>query len=118
MDKQDFQQLFEKNLELSAVDAEKKLGRKISYNFRFVLYGANCSGEVMEIKDCIDKLYLGEDRFYRIIDLSVIEVGTTYSKVFVRVSGHTPSRFVETWNIPSGNGPFRRLIAEEILTAK
>ena len=62
----------------------------------------------------IHDLYLGTDRFYRIIDVAVIEVGKGHTTVFVRASDHKPASFEQTWNDPPGSGPFKQLIADSI----
>jgi hypothetical protein len=62
----------------------------------------------------VDRLYLGEGRFYRIIDVAVIEIAEDYTICFVRASDHAPGTFEQTWNSPAGSGPFKQLIAKEI----
>jgi hypothetical protein len=118
MTKQEFRELFEDALELAAVNAEKKLGRGIPRIFEVSLHGAGYPGVLMNPNDALDNLYLGDDLFYRIIDVAVVEVGEASTKVFVRASQHTPAKFEQTWNTPPGSGPFKQLIAEEIKVAE
>lgn len=114
MTKEQFSQLFKGALEVAATNAESKLGRQVPRSFQFLLYGAGFSGAVLDYDYVIDKLYLGENLFYRIIDLSVVEISQEHTKVFTRISQHAPGTFDQTWNTPPGNGPFKQLIAEKI----
>jgi hypothetical protein len=112
--KSEFKQRFNDALELAAVSAEQRLGKKVCRNFRVRLYGAGHSGDLLDPAEAVDSLYLGENKFYRIIDVSIIEVGSGFSTVFVRASSHKPASFERTWNNPPGSGPFKQLIAERI----
>jgi hypothetical protein len=68
----------------------------------------------LEVNQATDALYLGEDLFYRIIDIAVIEVHSQVTLLFVRASGHAPTVFEHTWNDPPGSGPFKQLLAKTI----
>lgn len=114
MDKAEFAALFRESLELAAKYAEERLGHEISRNFTIRLYGAGSSGGVFDPEEVINKIYIDQSRFYRIIDLSVVEISKGTTKVFVRVSQHSPGSFEETWNDPPGTGPFKQLFAHEI----
>lgn len=114
MQKSEFRALFEDALELAAVNADEKLLCKALRNFEIVFYGGGHSGTVMDPLTALDLLYMGEDEFYRIVDMSVIEVDEDATRVFVRVSQHEPAAFAQTWNDPPGSGPFKQLIAENI----
>lgn len=107
MKKLQFLSLFEKNIENALQLAEKVLNASISRNIEIELHGAEYSGLLTDVEKAVDILYLGEDRFYRIIDVGVKGVGESRTRVFVGVSGHEPARFDETWDIPPGNGPFK-----------
>jgi hypothetical protein len=69
---------------------------------------------VLAVAAAGDALYLGDDRFYRIIDVAVVGVSADTTTVFVWASAHHPGSFNETWNDPPGSGPFKQLIADEI----
>jgi hypothetical protein len=115
MTREEFGRLFESALDAAAAHAEASLNRKIPRHFRISLHGAGHIGErVMDVKGAADALYLGENRFYRIIDVSVVEVSGDMSTVFVRASAHQPGSFQETWNNPPGSGPFKQIWAQEI----
>ena len=114
MKRDEYRTLFESALEVAAVNADEKLGFNAPRNFKVVFYGRGHSGTVMDPLTALDLLYLGDDEFFRIVDVSVIEVDENATKVFVRVSQHEPAGFLQTWNDPPGSGPFKQLIAEKI----
>lgn len=114
MNKQEFKELFLRALEMAAETAEKMTNRKVSRNFRILLYGADHSGDEMSLDEALEVLYIDENKFYRIVDLSVEKVGKNNTRIFTRISSHEPSRFDLTWNQPEGFGPFKQLIANQI----
>lgn len=114
MNKRDFTQLFAQALETATQHAEKKLGYRLPRSYQIRLYGAGCSGNLLEVSCALEKLYLNEKQFYRVIDLSVTRVNPQNVTVFVRVSGHRPVPFAQTWNTQLGNGPFKQLISQQI----
>jgi hypothetical protein len=57
----------------------------------------------------VDELYVGPDRFYRVVDVGVVEVQRDRTVIFMCVSGHPPSSFADTWNQPKGAGPFKQI---------
>lgn len=112
MTKQEFKRAFETVLEEAARSAEKDLTRSVPRNFRIRLYApGHPRGDIVDVDTAADELYLEKDRFYRIIDIAIVEVSRQDAVVFVRVSGHTPGSWEETWNTPPGSGPFKVLIA-------
>jgi hypothetical protein len=114
MERQQFADLFQSALEEAARNAEAKLARSIPPDFEIELHGAGHSRALLDPQDVLDVLYLGPDRFYRVVDVAVIAVGRHRTRVFVRVSGHEPGSWDQTWNDPPGSGPFHQLIAERI----
>ena len=114
MTKQEFQQRFEAALEGAVQNAEHQLRRTLSRQLRIRLYGADHAGDLLEVNQATDALYLGEDLFYRIIDIAVIAVHSQVTLLFVRASGHAPTVFEHTWNHPPGSGPFKQLLAKTI----
>jgi hypothetical protein len=109
MTKQEFGRLFQSALDAAALDTEAKLGRQLPHRFRIRLFGAGHSGDLLSPESALDALYLGEHRFYRVIDVGTIEVGDECLTIFVRASAHTPGSFEQTWNDPPGSGPFKQL---------
>jgi hypothetical protein len=64
--------------------------------------------------DAFEKIYLGPDRFYRIIDVAVRRVSEDVCTVFVGISGHAPGPLNQTWNQPPGSGPFKQVLADVV----
>lgn len=114
MNKQKFSQLFANSVELAIQKAEKRLGFKLPRSYQIQLYGAGSSGLLLEPACALDRLYLSEDKFYRIIDVAVVKVSKQSVTVFVRASGHKPTPFAQTWNQPLGSGPFKQINAMKI----
>jgi hypothetical protein len=118
MDRQQVAALFQSTLEAAARHAEAKLGRSIPRDFEIELHGAGHSRSLLDAQAVLDILYLGPDRSYRVVDVAVIAVGVRRTRASVRVSGHEPGSWDQTWNDPPGSGPFRQLIAERIGVAR
>lgn len=120
MTKDEFSQLFQQALETAAQNAERVLQRQIPRQFAILFHGASHSGQVysgqqLTVETALESLYLGADRMYRIIDVVVQEIDGDLTKVFVRPSGHPPvTSLEETWNQPSGMGPFKQIMALKI----
>jgi hypothetical protein len=114
MDKQGFRKLFETALEEAAQIAGRKLNREVPRNFQILLHGLGYGGTPLDLETAVDTLYLGEDSFFFIVDVAVVEVNAHSTKVFVRPSGHRPVPLEYTWNYQAGTGPFKQLIPEQI----
>ena len=69
-------------------------------------------GRLVGVDEALDRLFLGSDRFYRIIDVAIKKLLPGQSIAFVRASGHPPADFSKTWEGTS-LGPFPNIIAEE-----
>ena len=108
MTKNEFRELFLKALERAASAADKRLGTRIPRSFLVELHGAGCTGQRIEIDDALERLYLGEDRFYKVIDVAVVARVPEKSVAFVRVSGHPPVGFEGTWDARE-LGPFKQM---------
>lgn len=113
MTKKDFLQLFLRAMNSAADNAEQKLGKPISRSFVVELHAPASPGRTASVDEALDKIYLGSDRFYRIIDVAIKELLPGETVVFVRVSGHPPAEFSKTWD-PSALGPFKQIFAEKI----
>jgi hypothetical protein len=108
MDKQEFQQLFLRNVSKALESAEKIVGIPLLAGFEIEFHGGGVSGEIISQDRAVDIMYLGENKFYRIIDIGVKYIDdNNRAVVFVRISAHQPSTFEDTWNNPKGNGPFK-----------
>jgi hypothetical protein len=110
----EFAKLFQDALNTALKNAEERLHRKLPPDLKVMLHGAGHSGDLLDPVAATKALYLGEDKFYRIIDVSVIRVSAKGTTVFVRASSHRPGSFEQTWNNPPGSGPFKQLIAKDI----
>lgn len=102
-------------LEAAAVNADNQVGFCVPRHFLIEVHGAGFRGQVMDAESAAAALYISEDLFYRIIDLAVTKVDKDSSTIFTRVSGHKPGAFEDTWNRPSGDGPFKQMIAHNIV---
>ena len=114
MERQQVAELFGSALEDAARNAEAEIERSVPREFEIELHGAGHSRALLDPHAVLDILYLGPDRSYRVIDLAVTAVGPHRTRGFVRVSGHQPGSWDQTWNDPLGSGPFHQLNAERI----
>ena len=114
MNKHNFKELFAKALEAAAINAESKLHLSVPRIFEIELHGGGYSGIMLTPDEALEILYLGDSLFYRIIDIAVIAVFPSQTRVFVRTSGHSPSTFDKTWNQPQGSGPFKQILTQKI----
>jgi hypothetical protein len=111
---EEFYKLFQSALNIAIKNAEDQLQRALPSNLMVVLHGAGHSGDLMDSLTAAKALYLGETKFYRIIDVSVIKVSGSMCTLFVRASSHAPASFDKTWNNPPGSGPFKQLFSTKI----
>jgi hypothetical protein len=113
MTKSEFRQLFLTALNSAAANAEAKVANPISHSFVIELHAPGVAGRLVGVDEALDRLFLGSDRFYRIIDVAIKKLLPGQSVAFVRASGHLPAEFSKTWD-PSSLGPFKQIIAEKI----
>src|SRR5205807_5889743 len=113
MTKGEFRRLFLQALSAAAENAEARLGRPVPRSFAIELHAPASSGRTLSVDQTLDQIYLGTDRFYKIIDIAIRRLLPGRSVAFVRVSGHPPAPFSETWD-PSHLGPFKQIIADTI----
>jgi hypothetical protein len=114
MTRGDFRRLLQEALSLAADNAEAKLKKSIPRSYLVRLHAFGYDDRLVSVDDALDKLYLGGDRFFRIVDVAIAEVRSDASVVFVRPSGHEPDVWSTTWD-PSSCGPFKQIIFEKIL---
>jgi hypothetical protein len=113
MTKDEFKTLFAQALDLAAQNAEKELGYRIPRVFTIELHAPGFLGRSVAPEAALDAVYLGDDRFYKIIDVAVKEVSRTSTTAFMRVSGHSPAEWSKTWG-PGNSGPFKPILSKEI----
>ena len=111
--KNEFRELFLRALSSAADNAEEKLGKPIPRSFVIELHAPSCPGRTVSVDQALDQIYLRSDRFHRIIDVAIKELRPEQAVAFVRVSGHPPAEFSETWD-SSALGPFKQIIADQI----
>ena len=114
MNRSDYSALFASVLERAALEAEMHLGETVQRRFEIELHGAYHAGDLMSVEHALSDIYISDDAFYRVIDVAVIGVNHEKTRVFVRVSGHTPGKFEETWHQYQGLGPFNVMKAARI----
>jgi hypothetical protein len=115
MTKDEFRELYLQALNVAADSAEEALAQPIPRSFLIELHGIGGSGSerLLTVEEALDALYLGNDRFYRIIDVAVKKLLPNNSVIFVRPSGHPPDKFEKTW-YPGGKGPFKQIYSTRI----
>jgi hypothetical protein len=106
MNKDQFKELFLRSVQ-RAVENAKNSSLEWPVDFHIELHGAGVPGEIISLNDALNKMYLGDDLFYRIIDVGVKVRENKEVIVFVRISNHNPTDFSGTWNEPEGSGPFK-----------
>jgi hypothetical protein len=114
MTKEEFREFFQRSLNVAADNAEAKVPPPIPRSFLIGLHAFGYDDRLVSVDEAVEKIYVGSDRFYRIIDVAIIEVLANESVAFVRVSGHAQDALGATWD-PTGSGPFKQLIAEKIV---
>jgi hypothetical protein len=114
MTKEEFKTLFERALEVAARNAETKLGRAVPRSIEIELRGLPPHPNILTVDEAVDKIYIGPDRFFLIINVGVIRVSPNTCTVVLGPSGHAPGEFGRTWNQPVGTGPFQQVIYDEI----
>lgn len=79
-------------------------------NDEIVLFGAGVSGVRMSAEEALGRLYLGDQWFFKLIDVAVVEADDGKTIEFVRPSNHTPCEIHETWNRGEGLAPFKAIL--------
>jgi hypothetical protein len=113
MNKASFTLLFQDAVEVACGTAEKTLGTMLSRDVIVRMYGAGANGLEISTKDFIDRAYINDKVFYRLIDLMVVEVIGSRPVLFARISDHPPANLSMCWN--GEKGPFKQLKAEHIV---
>lgn len=108
MDQSEFATAFARQVRLAVDTARQRLGRRLPDNIVIELHGSGQEAARMTVDEAAESLFLGADRFYRIIDLGVVGADEVTTRVFVRPSNHRPGVWSQTWD-PAGAGPFKQL---------
>jgi hypothetical protein len=113
MTKNEFRKLFLRALDVAADNAERKLAEPIPRAFLIELHAPGSAGSIVHVDDAFNRIYLGSERFYRIIDVAVRKLLPEHTVIFVRASGYTPTGFDQTWDAAE-LGPFKQMLAEQL----
>lgn len=71
-------------------------------------HGKPNPAQPITIDEALDLLWLSSERFYRIVDVAAFVGENDPPTLFVRLSGHEPSVYSDTWD-PSDLGPFKAI---------
>ena len=106
-------EVFAQAVEASIKEAEKAHRISLPRDLIFEIPFKGLPDRYSNIEDMAKVIYLNENSFYRIIDVAVRAEISGQSLVWVRVSGHPPSEWKDTWD-PAVYGPFKSIISSEI----
>lgn len=112
--KEQFSGLFTKALTEAQANAEKQIESPLSSNWAIKLYGVGSPGDELSVEAGVEKLYVAEDRFLKVIDVGVWGAGDCLTVFFVRASDHEHVSLKDTWG-GAVTGPFKVI---EPLTVK
>ena len=105
--------LFLGALEKAAVNADSKLPTPAPRSFWIELHGVGDQIQSMDVGEAFQRVYLGDDCFYAMIDIAIKVVSADKSLVFMNVSSRRPVGFKSTWD-PENFGPFKPLLPDSI----
>ena len=109
--KQAFAEIFLKAINKAKDEAEKHFNLMLPAGVRVELHFKGVTN--LSFADAVDKLFISDEQFFAIIDVSVKEVSGDSTLFFVRVSGHPPVSYSETWGA-DGMGPFHTMVPNSI----
>lgn len=113
MNKTAFALALQDAVETACRSAEKSLGKTLSRDVIVRMYGAGTNDLDVSPEEFIDRAYISDGVFHRLIDVMVVEIIGTRPVVFARISSHPPAPLSECWN--GEKGPFKQLNAEAIV---
>lgn len=113
MNKETFKALFQKALLKAATQAELQWQLTLPRSFMFDLNAFGYSGPLLTFDQTVDRIFISENKFYRVVDIAITGVHLEYAVVFVRVSGHSPSSFPDTQD-PKELGPFNVMVSGKL----
>ena len=104
---------FAKPLRASADRAAEHFGVPRPSQYSVELHGAGYAGKRLTESAAGDALYIDSSRFYKIIDVAIVEVSRDRAVAFVRAAGFEPCPWEATLD-PAGLGPFNPGLSEDI----
>jgi hypothetical protein len=112
----EFRRVFDATLEAAARAAEHDLGYPVPRHFKIRLSRVTGADSLVDIETAFDKLYLGDEEFFAMIDVFIRALRDDFLELEMRVTGHESVPFERTWNRPPGAGPFKFMnVSEESL---
>lgn len=106
MTRTQFNALFRGAIDEAIAAAQKVIQRAVPPTILVELHSLHVHGELVSASRALDEIYLDEMRFFKIVDIGFKGIDHDKCVVFVRVSGHSPGPFSETWD-PTRFGPFK-----------
>jgi hypothetical protein len=103
----EFRRVFDATLEAAARASEHVFGHPVPRNFKIKLSGATRTDGPVDVESAFDKLYLGDEEFFAMIDVFLRGLRDDFLELEMMVTGHKPVPFEKTWNRPPGAGPFK-----------
>jgi hypothetical protein len=117
MNKSTFKTLFLKVASDAIEQAQAAISKEIPFDFVVEMHGGKGStgqGRLMTIDEAIDAMFIDEEYFYVVIDVLVKTVIGNRTILFVRPSGHEPTRLGETYNTPKDYSPFKVMLPADL----
>jgi hypothetical protein len=117
MNRHEFLELFQAELEIAARNAEKRFNLQVPRQYKIRLHpkGTSQGNKLCDVETALDRWYR-EDLFPLYIDL-VLEAITINREVAIVFAGTSREYvpIVQTWNYKTRSGPFKQRINEELV---
>jgi hypothetical protein len=114
MDRESFKNIFLGVVADAIAGAQQLSDRPLLPKFKIELHGGGIGGRVVTLDDALERMFVSESLYFKIIDVGLKKVERDRCIIFVRISDHSPVSFQETWNTPKGNGPFKVILPTEV----
>lgn len=108
MNKEELFEIFYREIEKSAAIAERKAARPAPRDFLIELHGVGIAGDILTPEKALDRIYISQQVFWPLIDISLKAVTDSKSIVFVRVSDFPAGPWSSTFD-PISSGPFKQI---------
>jgi hypothetical protein len=113
VNREEFEAYFNDALNVAAAQAEKHFRVNVPKHKSVELHGAGHGGDRIAPNVAADALYLGPERFYKLIDVLIKWIEGDTAVVFVVVAGFEPCPWEETFDA-GGLGPFKTMLSAGI----
>lgn len=119
MNYSDFSVLFYRVIEQAVQQAEAQFSIQLPKSRMVEFHGFGLSGDKISLAAALEKVYLGDDLFFVLIDVVVIAYSDNAAYIFMRISGHPPvDKFEKTYNSAIGLGAFKFLEVFQLMQYK